>query len=257
MKNNLICIVLVILSLSSLSVGSAEETITLGVGEWEPLISKKYKYYGVVSRIVEEAFAMEGIKVEYRWTPWKRAYVEVVNGTSVASPGWSKSEKRKKEVYFSDPIFEKYLVFFHLKSFPFQWESYDDLKKYKIGITRGYFYGEKFKEAVEKGIIKIEDAKSDEQNFKKLVNNRIEIFPISILTCYHIARKSLSPAEVERITYHPKKLAPTSSNYVIFVKNERGKRMLQLFNKGLKRLKESGKVDQYFEESEKGEYKKS
>ncbi len=31
--------------------------------------------------------------------------------------------------------------------------------------------------------------------------------------------------------------------------------MLTLFNRGLKRLKESGKYDQYFEESRRGEYK--
>jgi len=256
MKKSLICIALVIFSLSNITFGIAEETVTVDLGEWEPLISKSYKYYGVVSRIVEEAFALEGINVEYRWVPWKRAYKEVLQGKSLASPGWSKSEEREKEVLFSESVFEKYQVFFHLKSFPFQWESYDDLKKYKIGVTRGYFYGEEFKEAVENGKIKVDVTTTDEQNFKKLVYNRFDIFPVNLITSYHIARKSLSPTELELITYHPKNLAPPSTNHVIFVKNEKGERILQLFNKGLNRLKESGKIDQYFGESERGEYTK-
>jgi len=39
-------------------------------------------------------------------------------------------------------------------------------------------------------------------------------------------------------------------------KIERNKHMLKLFNKGLKRLKESGKYNQFLEESRRGEYLK-
>ncbi len=45
--------------------GFTEETIRLTNGEWIPFLSEDLKHYGVISRIVKEAFALEGMKVEY------------------------------------------------------------------------------------------------------------------------------------------------------------------------------------------------
>ena len=71
-----------------------------------------------------------------------------------------------------------------------------------------------------------------------------------------IAQKSLTPKQLSLITYNPKPLSKPDTHHVVFGRNEKNIRMLQLFNKGLKQLKESGKFDQYFEESRRGEYKK-
>jgi len=38
-------------------------------------------------------------------------------------------------------------------------------------------------------------------------------------------------------------------------KVEKNKRMLELFNKGLKQLKAAGKIDRYFSESRRGDYR--
>jgi len=51
----------------------AGEAIRLTTGEFVPFTSKSLKYNGVISRIVTEAFALEGGEVEYGWYPWKRA----------------------------------------------------------------------------------------------------------------------------------------------------------------------------------------
>ena len=72
-----ILIFLVLFSVSSLF---AKETIRLTNGEWLPYMSANLKYNGVASRIVTEAFALEGIEVVYSFFPWKRAYALVSNG---------------------------------------------------------------------------------------------------------------------------------------------------------------------------------
>lgn len=50
------------------------ETITLTNGEWAPYLSESFKYGGFLSRVCSEAFALEGVDVEYEYLPWKRAY---------------------------------------------------------------------------------------------------------------------------------------------------------------------------------------
>ena len=51
----------------------AEETIRITNGEWPPYMSKKLKHYGLASRITTEAFASQGVKVEYGFFPWARS----------------------------------------------------------------------------------------------------------------------------------------------------------------------------------------
>jgi len=256
MKKKFISFWVFIFLLLNISTGICDESVQMGVAEWAPLISNDYKYNGVVTRIVTESFALEGIRVINKWAPWKRAYHNVETGIYDLSPGWTKTPEREKEVNFSDPIFETYQVFFHLKSFPFQWQSFKDLKGIRIGACLGYYYGEDFKVAEKNGLIKVEYVPRDKQNIMKLLKDRIQIFPLNILTGYDLIQKNTTQEEFSKIVHHPKKLAPPSSAHVVFTKNERNVRMMRLFNKGLKRLKETGKYDLYWQESRRGEYAK-
>ncbi len=69
----------------------AEETIRITNGEWPPSFSKDLKHGGVTSHVVPEAFALEGIKVEYGWFPWKRGLIMAKEGKWDAAIGWRKT----------------------------------------------------------------------------------------------------------------------------------------------------------------------
>ena len=71
---------------------SANETIRIANGEWPPYLSKELKHYGVASRIVAEAFALEGVKVKYGFFPWGRAYAVVQRGEWDGSVIWTIKE---------------------------------------------------------------------------------------------------------------------------------------------------------------------
>jgi len=232
----------------------SDEKISVGVNEYAPLISKNMKYNGVMIRVLSEIFAMENIKVELRWVPWKRAYVEVQKGRIDITPCWSKNNEREKEVNYSSPLYEVYHVFFQLKSNPIQWKTFDDLKGIAIGATVGYFYGDEFKNAEKDKKINVEYVSSDTLNFRKLIAGRISLLAINKITGYHLARQSLKPEQIDLIMENPKPVSKPGNHYVLFSKNKRGKRLLKIFNNRLKQLKESGKFDKYFEESKQGEY---
>jgi len=237
-KKNVIGLIIVFLMGATLCF--SEETVLIGVNEYTPLLSKKLENNGPVARILTDIFALEGIKTKYMWVPWKRAYINVKNCNYDLTPCWSKNEEREKEMIYSDPLYPMYHVFFHLKSNPFQWQSYDDLKGLKIGATIGYFYGDEFKKAENEGKIFVDYAPGDELNFKKLVAGRFSLFVANYITGYSIAEKALSPDEFSKITHSTKPVSKPSHHYVLFAKTERGIRLNQLFNKGLKQMKENG-----------------
>ena len=222
----------------------ATEVVTLTSGEWLPYISPSLPHYGPLSRIVSEAFALEGVEVRYLFRPWSRAYVEGagegVNGTMV----WStlgRDTERERRFHISDAVFDGQSVFFHLKTFPFRWQGYAALAKVRVGGTAGYEYAfDKYP------FIQVDrTAASDEQNFRKLLARRFDVFPSNLDVGRQIMRSALTPAEAEQITWdvHPYNI----THYHLLLNKEHADnvRYLALFNKGLRRLKESGRYAEY------------
>jgi len=67
-------------------------------------------------------------------------------------------------------------------------------------------------------------------------------------------QKNFSVDEIKSIKYHKKLLSTAPSSLIFSKKIKRNERLIRLFNKGLKQLKDSGKYGKYFEESRNGDY---
>ncbi len=233
---------------------SAQETIRIASGEWAPYQSENLKYYGVASRIVTEAFALEGIKVEYGYFPWKRAFNIAETGEWDGTFLWFDTPERRKIFYISDSVIDIQYVFFHLKDYPFDWHSIDDLKGIAIGGTLQYHYGDEFQSAEKAGKIKVHRVSQDLLNFRKLLSGRIHIFPNEIDAGLDLIQKNFTPDQIKLFTYHPKPVKAAPHHLLLSKMNTRNKSRIELFNKGLKRLKQNGKLDQYLAESQSGKY---
>ncbi len=236
--------------------GFAEETIILTNGEWPPYMSEHLKHHGVVSRIVSEAFALEGVKVEYAFFPWKRAFALAKTGKFDGSVVWWKTPEREKDFYFSDPVLDVQYVFFHLRSNRFDWKTTADLKGVEIGATQGYNYGESFQNAEKNGEIIVQRVPMDELNFKKLLKRKIDIFPVDVEVGYTMLKNIFPPEEVGLFTHHPTPVRSDPHHLILSKKNEKNRELVVLFNKGLKRLKESERIFQYLAESRRGDYRR-
>lgn len=232
-----------------------EETIRIASGEWSPYQSENLKHAGVASRIVTEAFALGGVKVEYGYFKWNRSLNLAKKGKFDGTFLWFDTPERREDFYISDPVVDIQYVFWHLKEFEFSWEAMEDLKNLKIGGTVGYNYGDDFQKAEEEKKIAVERIDKDEQNFKKLLKGRIKVFPNDLDAGYEILAKNFKPEETELFTYHKKPLRAAPHHLLLSKKVEKNKKMLEIFNNGLKQLKESGKFDQYVTESRQGKYR--
>jgi len=234
----------------------AGETIRITNGEWSPYLSEKLKYYGVASRIVTEAFELEGTSVEYGFFPWKRALLLAQKGKWDGTVIWSHTKDRAKDFYYSDPVVKCKWVFFYLKTTSFDWKVIDDLRGFRIGGTLGYKYNPDFEAAEEAGRITVDRVPKDEQNFEKLIKGRIDIFVQDIDVGYEMLNNLFPKEKVCMFTHHPKPIKDTDFHLLLSKKAEKNREMLTLFNKGLRQLRESGKIEQYLKESRIGEYKK-
>lgn len=236
--------------------GFAEETTTIRLtnGEWAPWLSQGLKHYGVASHIVTEAFALEGVKVIYEFFPWARAKNLAQFGDWDGSVVWYYTAERAKYFNFSDPVVKTQVAFFHLKSFSFDWNTMEDLYSLEIGGVLGVFYSQEFAEAEKAGKFLIERVPTHLINIRKLLKGRIKIMPMEPEVAFGILRNKFNTKDIELITHHPKMLGIRPLHVIFSKKIKRNKRMITLFNNGLKRLKESGKYDQFIEESQKGNY---
>ncbi len=65
---------------------------------------------------------------------------------------------------------------------------------------------------------------------------------------YATLRKHFKQDQIIQVTHHPNPLQVVNY-HLVFSINEKNKQLLQLFNKGLKNLRSSGKVDKYLREA--------
>ncbi len=237
---------------------SENQVIKFTNGEWAPFTSEKLRYNGLFSKIVSEAFLQENITVEYDFYPWARGYkflLKQSDGYS-GSLGYVWSEKRAKELYFSDPIFTGYGCFFHLKSTKFDWQDYSDIEGLNIGTTIGYSYSPEFEEARKQGKLNITELSKQSQNFNMLLKGRIDIYPSNMDAGFNVLHNHFSAKDIEKITCH-KKPYHQAKIYTVFPKNNAGsKKMVETFNRGLIKLQEKGLYDQFIKDSRAGKYLK-
>ena len=226
------------------------QEITLTNGEWAPYLSEKLKKSGYMSHIVSEAFAAEGIKVKYVFLPWKRAYEDAKTGKYEGSLVWGYNDDRAKDFLFTEPVAKLGTSLFHLKGKTITWDALTDLKNYKIGGVVGYAYG--VEDLEKQGVIKITRIGNDKGNYKKLTAGRIDIVLEDTEVGYTlISQLGLS----DKITAHPKKLKLRDYSVIISKKAPNAQKLIDAFNRGLKKVMEDGRYQQFVEDSRKGAYK--
>ncbi len=228
--------------------GACGETIRIANGEWPPYFLERLPYYGLGSRIVVEAFALEGIIVKFTFLPWKRGLIQAQEGAYDGAVGFEINHNREKDFYASETVWEAPWVFFHLKRLPFQWKDFGDLDAFRVGGTLEYMYTVKFLEAERSGLFRVERIGSDEQNFKKLVADRIDIFPQLIDVGYYQIRTLFAAETANRITHHPHSFGQHAEQLLLSKRIKRNARLVKIFNRGLRHLKESGQYERYFKE---------
>lgn len=222
----------------SFSAELSHNVIHLMTSEWAPYTSIKMKNYGVFTEIVTAAFKEMGITTEYLFEDWLKGYNKLLEGTQLATFPYTKTPKREQEVYFSPEIISSKYVLFYNKRYKtdFNYDNWQDLKKYSIAGVPGYFYEETFKQQG----IKYYKFNSEALAFRELYQGHVDLFPTDELVGLNLLQE-LYPTNYKEVFSRLAKPLLISSFHVIFSKTHpEGEKMRNLFAEGLTRIKAKG-----------------
>ncbi|MFB9189134.1 substrate-binding periplasmic protein [Vibrio ostreicida] len=211
------------------------KVIEIVAGEWPPFIGEELEGFGQVGQTIKNVFSVQGYQVEFHFLPWKRAYKKASAGEYAATAVWMFTQERTEHFMYSDPVAQEQFVFFHLKEEPFEWQSLADIQGKHLGGGLGYSYGNELDNMLSGNQISMNRVEGPEKAFQLLKYRRVELVPeeknIGLFTLNRL------PLETQAlITYHPKPFLINNS-YLMFSKaHPDGKKLLEIFNKGLKRI---------------------
>lgn len=230
----------------------AQETVRIAVGEWPPYLSENALHYGVAAHIVEEAFQASGMNVEVDFLPWARVLVYVESGQYDASILWVKTQERETSFLFSDVVLEGEAVFFYHKDNPLIWQEFEDLNNKRFGGLRSASYPW-FDAARAAGAdVEMELVSTEQQNFSKLLSQRIDAYAMDKLVGLHILQQDFADRQND-ITYDPTPIE-TWPYRLIFTRSPRGEALTEAFNQGLEAMKERQKVQIHLNNVANGVY---
>ncbi len=240
---------------STFAVG--QQSITVASGEYPPYTAIDLPHGGFVNHIITEAFTREGYLPTFDYLPWERSKFDTRKGKYQAASYWQCTEEHQQSFLCSEPIQQANFVFFYLKSNPLEhWTTLEDLADYHIGLTRGYAYTPALWAAVESGQLKAEVVSRDELNIAKLLRGRIDLLVLEPVVFHSLIRKYFDHSRSLLIDFHPTPLL-REQTHLLFPKSRPDAAMLlEIFNRGLRKLKEEGTYERLSEQLIRGYYER-
>ena len=237
---------------SIVSVCAAEEpmTLTLAAHDYPPLIAQNRPYGGLLTRIVTESFAIEGVKLHVEYVPNNRSIAGVMAGIYTGSYGWAHSPDRdKKMLYSSDPIYTFRMVFFQRRGGEYPWKSLADLSQYRIGATLGNHYSDEFSALEAAGTLHVDNATDDKTNLIKLLRNRIDLFPMEETCGQFLIKEIFTPTDQQKIDYQTGAIWSVPTYVVIRRDYPNAKEIIDRFDRGFRQLGQNGKLAKLIKET--------
>lgn len=87
-----------------LSTQAADIRLVTG-DDYAPLTGQSLAGSGMLSQIVQEAFARSGMTSTLAWQPWNRAYLMTLRGEYDATFPYIRADRREQEFYYSEPVY--------------------------------------------------------------------------------------------------------------------------------------------------------
>ncbi len=231
-------LVFITVSISSL-LGNDVKVLNFVTLDWQPYVGENLKNEGFTTKILREALKLEGYEIKTHYMPWARALKEAESGKFDAIYPAYFSEERSKAYNTSKSFCAGPLVFFQRDGLDLTYESFEDLKQYKIGVVRGYINTRVFDEAT---YLNKKVSNSDLQNMLKLAKGRVDLVVIDQFLGLHLINESDDPA-MKQLTFIKKPLENKTLHLLVSKNIQNSEKLLDAFHKGLDELERKGEVE--------------
>lgn len=187
--------------------------------------------------VARAALEPQGYDVELELVPWARAVRCAKSGRCDGLYLSYHVEARTEWAAFSDPIGELRTGLFKLKSSDISFETLEDLRPYRIGITRGAAVSDEFDSA---DFLQKDPVPHDSANIKKLLRGRVDMVVAAEPVLKHLIRTTLPEAEHDKFEFMSPHLSVQTLHMAISKNSPDYDAKLRDFNEGLARIKADG-----------------
>lgn len=216
------------------------ETLRITNGEWPPYLGKHLPHHGIASHLIEEAFAQEGIQIQWEFYPWPRSLALAERGLRDGSAVWAHSPQRDQQFYFSEPIITSRYVLFHRKDYPFDWQNIEDLAGHKLGAAQSYDYGEAFQQAERDGVIQVSRQTNELLGLQMLLAHRLDLYIIDQRVAQQLMQDQLTAEQRSQLTFNPRPVRSSALCLILGKHNPANAQRIVKFNQGLAKLRAQG-----------------
>lgn len=216
------------------------------VPSFKPFVwQQEGKARGIDADIVKELCRRSDLVCRVEFHPWSRVLAEVESGRAAGGFTGFRTPERLAYAHFLDhPLhFSTYSIFV-ASGREFDFSGVADLYGKTVGINRDFAVNVRFKEAVAKGWIQVEEVDSLAQNIRKLLaGNRID----AVIGNYHKMKLKITELGVNcEVSCLPVPIVPPRPAYLMISRkwqHQRKKEILNRMNRELKSMYDDGTVD--------------
>ncbi len=216
------------------------KTITLATDAFAPYYGDGILNQGFVTEITREALKRSGYDLTMEFMTWKRAMELSRQGRYSGVLGAYYTAKRNRDFVYSIPVARVEVVLMSRKGANIAYTTLEALKPYRIGTIRGYTNTKAFDSA---DFLSKDPVEKNEQNLKKLINNRVDLVINSRAVLQHvITTKMPYVAHLVEFVEPPLQI---SDLYVMFTrKDPNHETYVNALNKGYGTMKRDGTLDE-------------
>jgi polar amino acid transport system substrate-binding protein len=221
----------------------AQTKITVGTDIWPPYEftegPENNRLTGFSTEVVRAVFQRMNVEIagDVQLYPFARLERLVLTGEIDAIYSIAFNESRDKCCHFpAEPIINSLWVLFIRKEDEgvLKFSSFEDLKGKRIGVVRGYTYSPEFWRFLETQRHLADEATNDEQNFRKLVRERVHFVAADYANATALLKKLQLTDKVVPLMQNPIRSTPL---HIIFNKKNISKKFVDDFSMQLKAFK--------------------
>ncbi len=173
---------------------------------------------GLAVELMHAVFKRLHVPIRLELLPWKRCIMLVRSGQADALMLTVKTNERQQYFYFPEPFFSNSIVFLYRQGDTFSWDTFKDLKKYRLGLVRGSDYSQQFKDAISRERLDVQPVETISQNLDKLLLNRIDATPVLDVVARELIR--INPRFKDKFSFAGKPLKTTEMHMALSRKSK-------------------------------------
>ncbi|MGQ0708163.1 MAG: substrate-binding periplasmic protein [Rhodoferax sp.] len=216
----------------------AAEPILVGVDSNNPpfMYAESGQAAGLYPVLLKALFAEAGLPLKLEAKPWKRCLQDTDEGRA-GTGGIYKNDERLRKYDFSEALFVERMAVYHHRNRPVVFDGLGALMGKRVGVARGWSYGDAFDKAAREGQIHAEEVSADTQNFQKLAAGRLD----AVLAIDEAGSAQLAQPGMQDIAKSARYLFENPT-YLAFAKAAQQAATLAAINRALEALRRQGRL---------------